>query len=97
MVIMLDGDKLVSSHAPVRGHLYAGRQGKLQRKVSSHAPVRGHRKCSWTEIDYTSFKSCPREGASCIGIFGRLLSKVSSHAPVRGHPLCGISKKSTIN
>ena len=37
---------LVSSHAPVRGHLLRWISTRKYNKVSSHAPVRGHPKVS---------------------------------------------------
>ena len=56
--------------------------------VSSHAPVRGHRSMSASVAGrISSFKSCPREGASGQQSFAAREFQVSSHAPVRGHPL----------
>ena len=83
-----DRASLVSSHAPVRGHHHS--LSCIQPNnfcVSSHAPVRGHLpSLDGTMIKKSSFKSCPREGASSA-ILPELCPAgiVSSHAPVRGH------------
>ena len=62
---MLEQVLMVSSHAPVRGHLCGVCHILPPLTVSSHAPVRGH-PCSVSDsMDGTiCFKSCPREGAS---------------------------------
>ena len=56
----------VSSHAPVRGHQIVNIFLSSLFQVSSHAPVRGHQKCPVYADNRGSFKSCPREGASCF-------------------------------
>ena len=60
---------LVSSHAPVRGHLRVARIAVTPLEVSSHAPVRGHLYSSAYTKHMECFKSCPREGASFSSIY----------------------------
>ena len=57
-------DIKVSSHAPARGHHTAIAKMLVGAAVSSHAPARGHRLLFVRIGSHTSFKSCPRKGAS---------------------------------
>ena len=57
---------MVSSHAPVRGHLSLYFITGIRRNVSSHAPVRGHLIKNFHRLKIMCFKSCPREGASAL-------------------------------
>ena len=58
---------LVSSHAPVRGHLTPTKEGFQEVIVSSHAPVRGH--LQW----FLTLRSSPLYVSSHAPVRGHLL------------------------
>ena len=87
---------IVSSHAPVRGHLLGGFVVQLLRGFKSCPREGASPPLSAADRREGCFKSCPREGASRVSAFSRsLICMVSSHAPVRGHLYPNRSRRSS--
>ena len=76
---------MVSSHAPARGHRKGGHFTIKLYPFQVMPPRGGIIEERTKEIEKTSFKSCPREGASPPRSDLRRKLGVSSHAPARGH------------
>ena len=77
---------MVSSHAPVRGHLEKDGIKYMPSYVSSHAPARGHLLMKGRLEGIQQFQVMPPQGGILIqGITLAGVMFVSSHAPARGH------------